>query len=163
MERRAVDWWVGTFVLLGLAALAILAMRVGNLAELGRTGGYPVIASFESVGGLKEKAPVKLGGVSIGRVSHIRIDPKSYLAVVTLEIDPAIKLPVDTGASIYTAGLLGEQYVSLAPGGASQMLKPNGRITITQSAISLEQIVSQFLYNKAAEQPKGQKAVGGDF
>ncbi|MEK8088956.1 outer membrane lipid asymmetry maintenance protein MlaD [Thermithiobacillus plumbiphilus] len=163
MERRAVDWWVGIFVLLGLAALVLLALRVGNLAELGRDGGYPISASFESVGGLRENAPVKLGGVSVGRVSNIRIDPKSYLAVVTLEIDPAIKLPVDTGASIYTAGLLGEQYVSLSPGGAPDMMKPQGQISITQSAISLEEIIGQFLYNKAAESPKADSSAGGEF
>ncbi|MEW6611358.1 MAG: outer membrane lipid asymmetry maintenance protein MlaD [Pseudomonadota bacterium] len=153
MERKAVDWWVGIFVLLGLAALVVLALRVGNLADLGTRGGYPIVATFDNVGGLKVKAPVKMGGVPVGRVQSISIDPQSYLAVVRMEIEPGIKLPTDTGASIYTAGLLGEQYVTLEPGGSPDYLKPNGRISLTQSAISLEQIIGQFLYSKAAETP----------
>lgn len=151
MERRAVDWWVGLFFLLGLGALVILALRVGNLADLGSSGGYPISATFENVGGLKPNAPVKLSGVLVGRVKSIGIDPKSYLAVVKMAIEPSVKLPVDTGASIYTAGILGEQYVSLEPGGSPDYLKPNGRITITQSAVVLEQVIGQFLYNKAQE------------
>lgn len=151
MERRAVDWWVGIFVLLGVAAVVALALRVGNLAHLGGGGGYPITATFQNVGGLKANAPVKVGGVQVGRVTGIGLDPQSYLAVVKMDIKPDVKLPTDTGASIFTAGILGEQYVGLEPGGAPDYLKPNGRITITQSAVVLEQVIGQFLYNKASE------------
>lgn len=151
MERKHIDWWVGGFVLIGLAALAFLSMQVGNLASLDNNQGYTIKASFDNIGGLKAKALVKIGGVEVGRVRSIGIDPKSYQAVVNMQIQPGVKLPVDTGASIYTAGLLGDQYVTLEPGGAEDYLKAGGKIQITQSAVILEQLVGQLLFEKAAK------------
>ena len=151
MERKHIDWWVGGFVLVGLTALAFLSMQVGNLANFSDNQGYAINAAFDNVGGLKAKALVKIGGVEVGRVHSIEIDPKSYQAVVKMQIQAGVKLPVDTGASIYTAGLLGDQYVTLEPGGAEDNLKPGGKVQITQSAVILEQLIGQLLFEKAAK------------
>ncbi|MGC8503276.1 MAG: outer membrane lipid asymmetry maintenance protein MlaD [Acidithiobacillus sp.] len=150
MERRAVDWWVGLFVLLGIGALVVLATRVGNLSGFAFSNGYTLNADFNNVGGLKVRSPVKLGGVTVGEVTRIRVDPKTFMAKVTMRIDPQLKLPVDTGASIYTEGLLGEQFIALQPGGMPQDLKPGGTITMTQSAVNLDQLIGQMIFSKAS-------------
>lgn len=149
-NSRAIELWVGFFVMLGLAALFGMALKVSNLNDLQAPKGYAVTAFFQNVGGLKAKAQVSLAGVTIGRVTDISLDPDTYQARVTMNIDPRYKLPEDTSASIRTAGLLGEQYVGLEPGGSEDYLKDGGRITLTQSALVLEQIIGQFLYNKAS-------------
>ncbi len=150
MERRVIDWWVGIFVLLGIAALVVLALRVGNLSGFAYGEGYVLHADFTDVGSLKARSPVKLGGVTIGEVTHIGMDPKTYMAKVTMRIESKIHLPVDTGASIYTQGLLGEQYVAIQPGGMPQNLKPGGTITMTQSAVNIDQMIGQMVFSKAS-------------
>ncbi|MHB8235845.1 MAG: outer membrane lipid asymmetry maintenance protein MlaD [Acidithiobacillus ferrivorans] len=150
MEKRAIDWWVGIFVLLGIAALVVLALRVGNLSGFAYNDGYVLHADFTNVGSLKMRSPVRLGGVTIGEVTHIGMDPKTFMARVTMRIEPKVKLPTDTGASIYTEGLLGEQYVAVQPGGMPQDLKPGGTITMTQSAVNIDQLIGQMVFDKAS-------------
>lgn len=151
MERTKIDLWVGIFVALGAAALLGLAMKVGNLTsnKIGDT--YHVNAAFENIGGLKPNAPVKSAGVVVGRVAEIGFDAKTYEAIVTIKIDKRYEFPKDTFANIYTAGLLGEQYVGLEAGGDEDVLKSGDKITQTQDAIVLEKMISQFLYSKASE------------
>lgn len=151
MDRTTIDLWVGFFVALGVAALLGLAMKVGNLTsnKLGDT--YVVSAAFENIGGLKPNAPVKSAGVVVGRVADISFDTKAYEAVVTIKIDKRFEFPKDTFANIYTAGLLGEQYIGLEAGGEDDRLKNGDKITQTQDAVVLEKMISQFLYSKASE------------
>ncbi len=151
MDRTTIDLWVGVFVALGVAALLGLAMKVGNLtsSKIGDT--YSVTAAFENIGGLKPNAPVKSAGVVVGRVADINFDSKAYEAVVTIKIDERYEFPKDTFANIYTAGLLGEQYIGLEAGGEEEVLKSGDKITQTQDAVVLEKMISQFLYNKASE------------
>lgn len=151
MQSRAVEIVVGLFVALGVAALFMLAMRVSNIATLTEGGGYDITARFNNIGSLKVRAPVTMAGVTIGRVTDIGFDEKTYQAVVTMEIQHRYdKLPDDTSASIFTQGLLGEQYVSLEPGADQTYLKNGSRIQLTQSAVVLEQLIGHFLYSKAA-------------
>ncbi len=151
MDRTTIDLWVGIFVALGLAALLGLAMKVGNLTtgKIGTT--YTVSAAFENIGSLKPRAPVKSAGVVVGRVNNIVFDSKTYEAIVTIDIDERYAFPTDTFANIYTAGLLGEQYVGLEAGGEEVSLKNGDRIAQTQDAVVLEKMISQFLYSKASE------------
>lgn len=152
-QSKLIETIVGLFVLLGLGALLVLALQVSNLNSLGILGktGYQIEAKFENVGGLKVRAPVKMGGVTVGRVSGIGYDDTSYEAVATMTIGQQYsKIPLDTAANIYTAGLLGEQYVSLDPGGEEDFLKEGDEITLTQSAVVLEQVIGQLLFSKAA-------------
>ncbi len=150
MQTRTVELAVGLFVVGGLLALAMLALKVGNMPVLGSGQYYTVSAQFGNVGSLKEKAPVMLAGVKIGQVGHIGINRNTFEAVVTLEILKKYdNLPVDTSAAILTQGLLGEQFVSLDPGGSQRYLKNGDKIRITQSAIMLDKIISQLLYSKA--------------
>jgi len=151
MERTTIDLWVGIFVALGLAALLGLAMKVGNLrtSSIGPT--YRVDAAFENVGGLKPRAPVKSAGVVVGRVEGVKFDSKTFEAIVSLNIDKRFSFPTDTFANIYTAGLLGEQYIGLEAGGEIESLKDGDKIAHTQDAVVLEKMISQFLYNKASE------------
>lgn len=152
MGSRQVEIGVGIFVAIGLGALLMLAMKVSNLAELSVQDGYPVTARFDNVGGLKVRAPVTMGGVRIGKVAAIEYDFAQYMAVVRMSIRPEFDhIPADTSASIYTAGLLGEQYVGFEPGGEEEFLHANSEIGLTQSALVLEQVIGQFLYSKAAE------------
>jgi len=151
MKQTTAEILVGVFVAAGLAALFMLAMRVSNISTLQENNGYEVSAYFENVGGLKVRSPVKASGVAIGRVADIQYDDKTFEAKVTLRLDPAYQLPEDTSASIFTSGLLGEQYVGLEPGGSMQNLKNGDQIKHTQKALVLEQIIGQVLFNKAAE------------
>ena len=154
MERTTIDLWVGIFVALGVAALLGLAMKVGNLttSSIGET--YLVSANFENIGGLKPRAPVKSAGVVVGRVADIKFDPATFEAVVTLSVDKRYSFPKDTFANIYTAGLLGEQYIGLEAGGDEVNLANGDKITQTQDAVILEKMISQFLYSKASEETK---------
>jgi phospholipid/cholesterol/gamma-HCH transport system substrate-binding protein len=155
MQSRTIEIAVGVFVALGLAAVFMLAMRVSNLSQFTGEGGYPLTIRFDNIGGLKLRAPVALAGVTIGRVTDIKLSGDTYQAVVTLKInDPSVRLPTDTSASIYTAGLLGENYISLEPGGAETFLKPGGEIKLTQSALVLEQMIGQFLFSRAEGEKK---------
>ena len=162
IQKRTQEIAVGVFVVVGLAALVMLAMKVSNLSAFSNQDGFEVIARFENIGGLKERAPVTVAGVRIGRVKTVTYDDKRYEALVTLTIDSKHnQLPEDTSASILTAGLLGEQYIALEPGGAEAMLKSGGEIQLTQSAFILEKMVGQFLFNKAAEGTGESKAEEG--
>ncbi|HZV97505.1 MAG TPA: outer membrane lipid asymmetry maintenance protein MlaD [Methylophilaceae bacterium] len=151
MERTTIDLWVGIFAAAGLAALLGLAMKVGNLtsSNIGET--YTVTAAFENIGSLKPRAPVKSAGVVVGRIEAIQLDTSTYEAKVTINVDKRYAFPKDTFANIYTAGLLGEQYIGLEAGGDPTPLKNGDKITHTQDAVVLEKMISQFLYNKASE------------
>jgi len=151
MSRKLLDLWVGVFVALGMASLLFLALKVGNLATANFSETYPLTANFVNIGGLKVRAPVKSAGVVVGRVGDIRFDPETYEAVVTFNIDGRYRFPKDTFALILTSGLLGEQYVGLDPGGDEAMLKAGESIAKTQSAVVLEKLISQFMFNKASE------------
>ena len=151
MNRATIDLWVGIFVAAGLGALLFLALKVGNLASFSASPAYQVQAKFANIGGLKVRAPVKSAGVVVGRVSDVRFDTESYEAIVTLNVDARYQFPRDTSAKILTSGLLGEQYVGLEAGGDGVMLKTGDRLRLTQSAVVLENLISQFLYNKAAD------------
>jgi phospholipid/cholesterol/gamma-HCH transport system substrate-binding protein len=150
MNRSVLDLWVGIFVAVGIGAIIFLALRVGNLVSWGSPPGYRLEARFDNIGGLKLRAPVKSAGVVVGRVERIRLDPASYMAVVTLKIDQGYEFTTDTIASILTSGLLGEVYIGLDAGGDSKMLADGGRIKKTQSAVILEKLIGQFLFDKAA-------------
>jgi phospholipid/cholesterol/gamma-HCH transport system substrate-binding protein len=146
------DTLVGLFVAFGIVGLFFLALQVSNLSSFTEHDSYTVTARFENSGGLKVKSPVSAAGVKIGRVSAIRFDPKTYESVVQLSIDSQYNtLPEDTTASVFTSGLLGEQYVNLDAGGADDFLKNGGKIEITQSAIILEKALGQFLFKSAEE------------
>ncbi|QBQ54132.1 outer membrane lipid asymmetry maintenance protein MlaD [Nitrosococcus wardiae] len=150
-QSRAVELIVGLFVAAGLGALFMLAMKVSNLSLVAQEDTYSVTAKFQNIGGLKVRSPVTLAGVTIGRVAVIQIDSQTYEAEVRMRIESQYDyLPEDTSASIYTAGLLGEQYIALEPGGAEVYLKEGDKIFLTQSALVLEELIGQFLYSKAA-------------
>ncbi|MCK9283279.1 MAG: outer membrane lipid asymmetry maintenance protein MlaD [Rhodocyclaceae bacterium] len=151
MNRATLDLWVGFFVAIGLVALGFLALKVGNLS--GSTGGetYMVQAKFDNIGGLKVRAAVKSAGVVVGRVSEIKFDAENYVAMVSMQIDTRYRFPRDTFATINTSGLLGEQYVGFDVGGDTEVLKAGDTIKKTQSAVVLEKLISQFMFNKAAE------------
>ena len=156
MNRATIDLWVGIFVAAGLVALLFLALKVGNLASFSSGQTYQVYAKFANIGGLKIRAPIKSAGVVVGRVSDIRFDNESYDAIVTMTLESAYQFPRDTTAKILTSGLLGEQYIGLEAGGDGVMLKSGDRLRLTQSAVVLENLISQFLFSKAAED-KGEK------
>jgi phospholipid/cholesterol/gamma-HCH transport system substrate-binding protein len=153
MSRTVLDLWVGIFVTIGIAALLFLAMKVGNFSGLNNQATYVVEAQFDNIGGLKVRAPVKSAGVVVGRVSDIRFDTGSYRAAVRLTIDARYEFPRDTIATILTSGLLGEQYIGLEPGGDIEMFEDGDRVQITQSAVVLEKLIGQFMFNRAAEEP----------
>ena len=157
MSRTTLDLWVGFFVAVGLGALLFLALKVGNLASSSSGETYPIYAKFDNIGGLKVRGAVKSAGVVVGWVTEIRFDPEAYLGVVTIQVDARYKFPRDTFATINTSGLLGEQYIGLDPGGDEKMLKAGDVIAKTQSAVVLEKLISQFMFNKAAEEDGGNK------
>ncbi len=154
MNRATLDLWVGLFVTIGIAAVVFLALRVGNLTTLNATPGYRLDAKFDNIGGLKVRAPVKAAGVVVGRVESVRLDPQTYQAVVTMRINPGYQFTADTIASILTSGLLGEVYVGLDVGGDTKMLADGATIMKTQSAVVLEKMIGQFLFDKASEGAK---------
>jgi phospholipid/cholesterol/gamma-HCH transport system substrate-binding protein len=157
MQRKSLDLWVGLFVLLGAIALFFLAMKAGNMSSLSFDKTYPVITRFDNIGGLKPRAPVKSAGVVVGRVADIQFDDKTFRAAVTLDIEEKYKFPKDSSAKILTSGLLGEQYIGIEPGGDTDNLAAGDKITMTQSAMVLENLISQFLFSKAAEGKDEQK------
>ena len=153
MNRNlSVDLMVGLFVVLGFCALVFLALRAGNMnSAIGLGDTYEVKARFDNIGGLKPRAAVRSAGVVVGRVTAIRFNDKAYQAEVLIAIDARYQFPKDSSAKILTSGLLGEQYIGLEPGGDSEMLHAGAQITLTQSAVVLENLIGQFLYGKAAE------------
>jgi phospholipid/cholesterol/gamma-HCH transport system substrate-binding protein len=147
-----IETLVGAFMAAGFLALFFLAMQVSNLSARGATEGYRLTALFDNVGSLKVRSPVTMAGVRIGRVEDIRFDPETYQALVTLQIGPEMDIiPEDTIASILTAGLLGEQYVGLDPGGSPHYLRDGDRIGVTQSAFLLEQMIGHLLFSNVQE------------
>ncbi len=157
MQRKSLDLWVGVFVLLGAVALMFLALKAGNMSTLSFAKTYSIITKFDNIGGLKPQAPVKSAGVVVGRVAEIKFDDKHFQAVVTLNLESGYKFPKDSSAKILTSGLLGEQYIGLEAGGDTNNLASGDQIKMTQSAVVLENLISQFLYSKAADGKDGAK------
>ncbi len=153
INRAKIDLAVGFFVAIGILALVFLALKVGNLVNFSMSEGYRIETRFDNIGGLKVRAPVKSAGVVVGRIEAIQLDSETYEAVIDLRIAPEYRFTKDTIASILTSGLLGEQYISLESGGEAEYLKNGERVMKTQSAMILEKLIGQFLFNKAAEGP----------
>lgn len=153
MGRKGVETLVGLFVLLGILAILFLALRAANLGNfvIGET--YVVTAKFDNIGGLKVRSPVKSAGVTVGRVKAIVLDTSTYQGRVVMELEQGVTFPSDTSAKILTSGLLGDQFIGLVPGGSEKNLEPGDEIKLTQSAVLLENLIGQFLYNKAADPP----------
>ncbi|ODT74505.1 MAG: outer membrane lipid asymmetry maintenance protein MlaD [Nitrosomonadales bacterium SCN 54-20] len=151
MQRATMDLWVGLFVMAGIGALLVLALKVGNLGTYSASDSYQVTGNFENIGGLKVRAPVKSAGVVVGRVTDIQFSTETYDALVIMNIDSRYKFPKDTFASILTSGLIGEQYIGLAAGGEEAALKDGDTIMKTNSALVLEEMIGKFLFNKASE------------
>ena len=151
MNRKLMDLWVGIFVVAGFAAILFLALRVGNVSSANFAETYQLNARFDNIGGLKVRGPVKSAGVVVGRVTGISFDAQTYEAVVTMTIDSRYRFPKDTFASILTAGLLGEQYIGVEAGGDEKMLQSRDAFAQTQSAVVLEKLIGQFMFNKASE------------
>ena len=151
MRRKSIDLMVGLFVLIGVLALLFLALQAGNMSSVSFSKTYAITGKFDNIGGLKPQAPVKSAGVVVGRVGAITFDDKSYQALVRLDMQPQYKFPKDSSLKILTAGLLGEQYIGIDPGGDTQNLADGDKITQTQSATVLEDLINQFIYSKAAD------------
>ncbi len=149
MGKKGIEVLVGVFVLLGMLGLAFLAMKAANLGSVGGGDTYTVVARFDNIGGLKARAPVRSAGVTVGRVTKIALDNKTFQGVVTMELDRAFQFPKDSSAKILTSGLLGDQYLGLEPGGDDQNLQPGDTVAQTQSAVVLENLIGQFLTGKA--------------
>ena len=151
MQRSNNDIWVGLFVLIGAAALLFLALQSANLLSLNFQKSYAVTARFDNIGGLKSQTAVKSAGVVVGRVESITFDDKNFQATVTLALQTRYSFPKDSSLKILTSGLLGEQYIGIEAGADEKTLQAGDVITATQSAVVLENLISQFLYSKAAE------------
>lgn len=152
MSKRSIEILVGLFVALGALGLLFLALKAANLASFSNGGEtYTVQARFDNIGGLKSRAPVRSAGVNVGRVTGVALDPQTFQGLVTLEISKGVAFPKDSSAKILTAGLLGDQYIGIEPGGDEKNLASGDVITQTQSAMVLENLIGQFLFNKAAD------------
>lgn len=151
-KQRGVEILVGLFMAIGFVALFFLAMQVSNLSAAVKSEGYQLTARFSNVGSLKARSPVSMAGVRVGRVERVDFDKDTYEAVVTIRIEAGVDtIPEDTFANVFTAGLLGEQYIGLEPGGSIEYLRDGDEIAHTQSALILEQMIGQFLFSKAGE------------
>ena len=151
MQQSKNDIWVGLFVMLGAAALVFLSLQAANLLSLNFESGYRVTARFDNIGGLKPKAAVRSAGVVVGRVEAITFDDKTFQARVTLALDDRYAFPKDSSLKILTSGLLGDQYIGIDPGADEKNLANGDKVTSTQSAVVLENLIGQFLYGKAEE------------
>ena len=148
MKKSILEFWVGLFVLLGVAALGVLAFQAAGGKSMG--GGaqtYTVYASFDDIGGLKPQAPIKTAGVLVGRVSDIQLDPQTFQAKVSMQIEQKYAYSVDANAAILTSGLLGEQYIGLTQGGEEEKLKNGDTLSMTTSALVLENLINKFVSN----------------
>ncbi|MDR1311143.1 MAG: outer membrane lipid asymmetry maintenance protein MlaD [Burkholderiaceae bacterium] len=152
MQRKSLDVWVGFFIIVGALALMFLALKAGNMSSVSFEKTYAVLTGFDNIGGLKQRAPVKSAGVVVGRVGEIRFDNSDFRAQVVLMIEERYRFPKDSSAKILTSGLLGEQYISIEPGASEDDLAGGDRIARTQSAMVLENLISQFIYGKATEE-----------
>jgi phospholipid/cholesterol/gamma-HCH transport system substrate-binding protein len=151
MAKKGIEVMVGVFVVLGILALTFLALKTANLGNIGGGDTYRLSARFDNIGGLKVRAPVRSAGVVVGRVTDVTLDAKTYQGVVALEIERRYQFPKDTSAKILTAGLLGDQYVGLEPGGDDKMLTPGAAVAQTQSAVVLENLIGQLITGRAAD------------
>lgn len=151
MNKRGIETMVGLFVLLGFAAALFLALKAANLASFGERQGYMLSAKFDNIGGLKPRAPVRSAGVTVGRVKSISLDRRTYQGVVTMEVEKEFEFPKDSSAKILTAGLLGDQYIGVEAGSDDKMLAAGDVIRQTQSAVVLENLIGQMIFNKAAD------------
>jgi len=152
LHSKSVAFFVGLFVFVGICALFFLAMQVSNLSSFNDRESYHLIAKFENIGGLKVRSPITVSGVRIGRISNISYDKNNYEAIVEMRIDAEYDtFPTDTSASIFTAGLLGEQYISLNVGSEDEFLAPGDELELNQSALVLEEIIGKFLFSRAEE------------
>ena len=154
MKKSKNDVWVGLFVVLGAVALLFLALKSANLLQLNFENSYRVVARFDNIGGLKPRAAVKSAGVVVGRVASITFDDKTFQANVALDLEARYAFPKDSSLKILTSGLLGEQYIGIEPGGDLKNMAAGDVVTQTQSAVVLENLISQFLLSKAAEGEK---------
>jgi phospholipid/cholesterol/gamma-HCH transport system substrate-binding protein len=161
MGKKGIETLVGLFVVLGLAGLVFLALKAANLATFSGGDTYTVTARFDNIGGLKVRAPVRSAGVTVGRIAAITLDAKTYQGVVRMEIERDVQFPKDSSARILTAGLLGDQYIGIEPGADEKNLAAGETIKQTQSAVVLESLISQFLFNKAAEAGTAAPAANG--
>ncbi len=155
MQKNRNDVWVGLFVMMGLVAILFLAFKSANLLSLGFDSGYRVTAKFDNIGGLKPKAAVKSAGVVVGRVDSITFDDQTFQARVTLALESRYRFPRDSSLKILTSGLLGEQYIGLEAGAGEKLLAAGDSVTMTQSAVVLENLIGQFLFNQAADSGGG--------
>ena len=151
MSSKGIETLVGCFVLLGVVALVFLALKAANLSSFSGDETYPLLAKFDNIGGLKVRSPVRSAGVVVGRVESIALDPKTYQGVVKLDLKKSVQFPADSSARILTSGLLGDQYIGLEAGADEKNFAPGDTIRQTQSAVVLESLISQFLFNKAAD------------
>ncbi|MHB8404026.1 MAG: outer membrane lipid asymmetry maintenance protein MlaD [Gammaproteobacteria bacterium] len=150
-QTRTIEIVTGFFIILGFVALYVIATSATNIKAYSEGGGYTVTASFTNVGGLKLRAPVTIAGVAVGNVTNVKLDPRTFNAIVSIRINSSYnQIPDDSSASILTSGLLGEQYIGISPGGSETFLKNGSKIQFTQSAIILENLIGQFLFNKAS-------------
>lgn len=154
MNRTLLDFWVGLFVTLGILAIVFLALRVANQSTINQANTYVVTAYFHNIGGLKVRAPIKSAGVTIGRVSSIDLDSTTYQAKVLLAINGIYQFSTDASAEIYTSGLLGEQYVNLETGGEDEKLKQGDTISLTSSALVLENLIGKIVTGMSASGAK---------
>lgn len=158
MQKSKHDLWVGLFVMIGAAAIVFLALKAGNLLSLSFDDTYTVSARFDNIGGLKVRAPVKSAGVVVGRVVAIGFDVDTYQARVEIDLEKRFGFPSDSSAKILTSGLLGEQYIGLEPGTDEKLMVTGDKIRVTQSAVVLENLISQFLYSKSSDSNNGEGA-----
>ena len=151
MQRSKNDIWVGLFVVIGMVAVLFLSLQSANLMSVSWQKSYSISANFDNIGGLKKQAAVKSAGVVVGRVERISFDDKSYQARVDMALDERFAFPKDSSLKILTSGLLGEQYIGIEAGAEADNLKAGDKVQATQSAVVLENLISQFLYSKAAD------------
>ena len=151
MGKKSIETLVGLFVLLGVAGLVFLALKAANLGSFSGGDTYTLLARFDNIGGLKVRAPVRSAGVKVGRVASIGLDPKTYQGIVRIEVERDVQFPSDSSARILTSGLLGDQYVGIEAGAEEKSFAAGDTIKQTQSAVVLESLIGQFLFNKAAD------------
>ena len=161
MGKKSIETMVGVFVLLGFAAVLFLALKAANLGSFGGGDTYALQARFDNIGGLKARAPVRSAGVIVGRVTGVTLDAKSYQGVVSMQLDRNVQFPKDSSAKILTAGLLGDQYIGIEPGSDEKNFNAGDTIRQTQSAVVLENLIGQFLFNKAADAGSAAAPDGG--
>jgi phospholipid/cholesterol/gamma-HCH transport system substrate-binding protein len=161
MNKKGIETLVGLFVALGIVAMVFLALKAANLGTFSGSDTYPLVARFDNIGGLKVRAPVRSAGVVVGRVTEIVLDAKTFQGVVKLDVDRRFQFPKDSAAKILTAGLLGDQYIGIEPGGDDKNLAAGDTVAQTQSAVVLENLIGQFLTGKAAEAGEGAASGAG--